>query len=380
MDDELSASFYDNNEVHVQLVVEDIFRNWDNRSSQGRYNALLTTNVGARRPSTPMAMMYFDEFQRVNEQRKAEGKSTLKVAVTFSLNTKNNEPMLKDNQGLYRAIMAYNEEFKTKFGTDDVKAYTQDVISRLNKTAQDENYLDIVIVIDQLLTGFDAPELNTLYVDRTLKGAALIQAYSRTNRISNRIEKPWGRIINYRWPAQNEKLMNDALAVYSEKSSANLQIANEQNIADGLLAPPFETVFQSVKTYVDELKLLTEGFTTLPPSEWQKEAMFYALRNYNREVTKLRLYDADSYPNYVEYHEGDNRKEVLNKALGMTNDQESLLTGALTNELKSYIAKKKNIPFVQVELKMTHVKAVEVDYDYLTELLSKFMNSVHDRE
>jgi type I restriction enzyme R subunit len=108
--------------------------------------------------------------------------------------------------------------------------------------------------------------------------------------------------------------------------------------------------------------------------------MFDALRNYNREMIKLRQYDPDSYPDYVDFHDGDNSAEVLIQALGMTNDQENLLTGALTNELKSYIAKKKNIPFVQVELKMTHVKAVEVDYDYLTELLSKFMNSVHNHE
>ncbi|ETJ27396.1 Type I site-specific deoxyribonuclease, HsdR family, partial [human gut metagenome] len=67
--------------------------------------------------------------------------------------------------------------------------------------AQDGQYLDIVIVVDQLLTGFDAPQLNTLYVDRTLKDAMLIQAYSRTNRIADNQGKPWGRIVNYRWPA-----------------------------------------------------------------------------------------------------------------------------------------------------------------------------------
>ncbi|SPF49271.1 hypothetical protein SBF1_440001 [Candidatus Desulfosporosinus infrequens] len=96
---------------------------------------------------------------------------------------------------------------------DDVSGYTQDVTSRLNKSATDGKFLDLVIVVDQLLTGFDAPELNTLYVDRTLKGAGLIQAYSRTNRIADMQEKPWGRVVNYRWPAQNEKLMNKALAV-----------------------------------------------------------------------------------------------------------------------------------------------------------------------
>ena len=105
---------------------------------------------------------------------------------------------------------------------DDVSGYTQDEMSRLNKTADDGNFLDLVIVVDQLLTGFDAPELNTLYVDRTLKGAGLIQAYSRTNRIADMQDKPWGHIVNYRWPAQNEKLMNRALAIYANRDSANL--------------------------------------------------------------------------------------------------------------------------------------------------------------
>ena len=89
----------------------------------------------------------------------------------------------------------YNKEFGTNFKLDTVAEYTQDVTSRLNKSARDKKFLDIVIVVDQLLTGFDAPEMNTLYVDRTLKGAGLIQAYSRTNRIADIQEKPWGRII-----------------------------------------------------------------------------------------------------------------------------------------------------------------------------------------
>ncbi|WP_438312832.1 type I restriction enzyme subunit R domain-containing protein [Sporosarcina sp. FA9] len=81
--------------------------------------------------------------------------------------------------------MAYNKEFGTSFGMEHAAGYTQNVTSRLNKSSTDKNYLDLVIVVDQLLTGFDAPELNTLYFDRTLKGAGLIQAYSRTNRIAD---------------------------------------------------------------------------------------------------------------------------------------------------------------------------------------------------
>ena len=147
----------------------------------------------------------------------------MNVVVTFSVNNTNNDSMLATNTGLYKAIDVYNHNFNTAFGMEDISGYTQDVISRLNKTASDGNFLDLVIVVDQLLTGFDAPELNTLYVDRTLKAAGLIQAYSRTNRVADMQEKPWGRIVNYRWPAQNEKLMNEALAVYANKNSANLK-------------------------------------------------------------------------------------------------------------------------------------------------------------
>ncbi|MBS4961513.1 MAG: type I restriction endonuclease subunit R, partial [Lachnospiraceae bacterium] len=252
IDDAIEPSFYDENPEHVRLVVQDVFKNWKNRSNEGKYNAIFTTHVGGGKASTPMAMMYFEEFQRVNDENRAAGKPTLKVAITFSLNTSNSDNQLESNRALSRAIDKYNQEFGTKFGIDDIEGYTEDVRSRLKKTADDKKYLDIVIVVDQLLTGFDAPELNTLYIDRTLKGASLIQAYSRTNRIADMQEKPWGRIVNYRWPVQNEKLMNKALAIYANKDSANLteEERKKQNEDDGILAKSFQTIFEGVKELV----------------------------------------------------------------------------------------------------------------------------------
>ena len=223
MDDMVEPSIYDENIDHVRLVVEDIFKNWRNRSNEGKYNALFTTHVGGNKASTPMAMMYFNEFQRVNKERLEQGLFTLKTAVTFSQSTNNGDYQKVTNDGLWSAMQVYNEQFGTAFGLDDTSAYTQDVASRLNRTAIDGNFLDIVIVVDQLLTGFDAPQMNTLYVDRTLKNALLIQAYSRTNRVADMKEKPWGRIVNYRWPAYNERLMNKALAIYADKTSAELK-------------------------------------------------------------------------------------------------------------------------------------------------------------
>jgi type I restriction enzyme R subunit len=379
MDDAVEPSFYDENQEHIKLVVADIFKNWRNRSVDGMYNALFTTHVGGGKASTPMAMMYFDEFQRVNAERKKEGKLALKVAVTFSLNTTNNDTMLVTNQGLHKAIQAYNSEFGTAFGMDDVSGYTQDVISRLNKTASDGNFLDVVIVVDQLLTGFDAPELNTLYVDRTLRGAGLIQAYSRTNRIWDMQDKPWGRVVNYRWPAHNERLMNEALAIYANKDSANLtdEERKKKNTADGITAPEFKEVLASVKETVDKLSALTKKFTQLPPSEKQKETMFGLLQKYNAGMSKLKQYDPGDDGGEKVGFDYDNPDGLL-KAVGMTAEQEVMLTTVLTNELKAQLAKAKNIPLFQLELRMTHVKDVKIDYDYLTELVERLLNEVHE--
>lgn len=379
MDDAIEPSFYDENPDHIKLVVEDIFKNWRNRSNESKYNALLTTHVGGGKASTPMAMMYFHEFQRVNKENKQKGGQTLKVAVTFSQNTSNNDGMLAANQGLHEAIKAYNAEFGTAFGMDDVSGYTQDVTSRLNKSATDGKFLDLVIVVDQLLTGFDAPELNTLYVDRTLKGAGLIQAYSRTNRIADMQEKPWGRVVNYRWPAQNEKLMNKALAVYANKDSAILSVDEQRksNQKDGIIAKPFEDVFSEVKEVIGKLSSMTSEFQQLPPSEKQKDNMLELLREYNRGMAKLKQYNPDEVEGENVGFNYDNPDELIER-LGMTSDQEVMLTTVLTNELKSHIVKEKKIPLYQIELRMTHVKDVKVDYDYLTELVEQLLNQVHE--
>lgn len=381
IDDEVEPSFYDENYEHVRLVVEDVFKNWKNRSNDGRYNAIFTTHVGGGRASTPMAMMYFREFQRVNEENKKSGKQTLKVAVTFSLDTSNGDRQLENNEDLFEAIKIYNDQFGKEFGLKDVSGYMQDVISRLNKTASDGQYLDLVIVVEQLLTGFDAPELNTLYVDRTLKGAGLIQAYSRTNRIADLQEKPWGRIVNYRWPAQSEKLMNEALAIYANKDSAILseEECRLRNKRDGILAKPFGEALGEVRAIVESLRKVTSNFQSVPASETEKERMLGLLRQYNAGIAKLKQYDPEIISGMKTGFNYENPDELL-ASLGMKPEEERILTSALTNELKEQIAHKRKIPVYMVELKMTHVKDIKIDYDYLTELVEKLLNQVHDKD
>lgn len=381
MDDMIEPSFYDNNPNHVRLVVEDIFKNWRNRSNDGAYNAMLTTHVGGNKPSTPMALMYFEEFERVNQERQKQGLPTLKVGITFSMSTNNSDNQLTTNDGLLCAMKHYNKMFGTSFGLDDVSGYTQDLTTRLNRTAQDGQYLDIVIVVDQLLTGFDAPQLNTLYVDRTLKDAMLIQAYSRTNRIADNQGKPWGRIVNYRWPAKNEELMNRALSIYANKHSADVQdtlVDTKVLVDSGVLAKPFKEQFEEVKQVVDRLADMTGNFTEVPASEAKQEEMFNLMRTYSAGMSKLKQYDPDVVNGEDIGFDYDNPDELVT-LLGMTPEQEEMLTTSLYNDLKERIAENHDVPVAQIELRMIHVKQISVNYDYLTELIEELMNAVHEK-
>ncbi|WP_279281924.1 type I restriction endonuclease subunit R [Enterococcus gallinarum] len=377
IDDNLRGSVYDYSPVHVELVVQDIFSNWKKRSNNRKYNALLTVHVGGNRASTPRAMEYFDKFMEENKRRPKEER--LKVGISFSVDTSNSNHQLETNQNLHRAINAYNHLFGTAFDMTTVKAYTEDLARRLNKTADDGNYLDLVIVVDQLLTGFDAPELNTLYIDRTLKGGNLIQAYSRTNRIHDRDAKPQGNVVNYRWPVQNEYEMNQAFAIYSNRDSAAEQLSleelKEDNVASGILSKPFSTVESETKDVIQKLADLTDNYLQLPPSEKAQDVVFESLQEYNRLVSQLKQYTEDDEKNPLSAYD---EPEVFYQRLGITEEQEVMLTTVLANELRERRARKDEIDISQVNLEMVHIHDVRINYDYLVELIAKMADEVHE--
>lgn len=384
IDDNIKSSVYDTSPEHVDLVVKDIFDNWNRRSVNKKYNGMLTIHVGGNKASTPRAMEYFDKFIIENANRPQEQR--LKVAISFSQDTSNSDNMLDTNENLHRAIKIYNKTFNTSFDMTTVKQYTDDLARRLNRTSDDGNFLDLAIVIDQLLTGFDAPQLNTLYVDRTLRGATLIQAYSRTNRIHDAIDKPWGNVINYRWPAQNEYEMNKSLAIYSNRQSAaeqqsldDLRNANKKN---GLLSKDKDEIIDDMRKLVSTLSELTSNFTNIPRSESQRDVLYDELQRYNRLVSQYKQITTDDENDI--YQTGDNqfitkeKRDTYYTNVGITQEQETMLTTALADELKRLVAKKEDIDISQVNLNMIHIHEVKINYDYLTELMVKMANEIHE--
>ena len=376
LDEYVESAIYDNNSGHVQKVVEDIVSKWHQRSSEGLYNAMLTTRTAPKTSSAPMALMYLEEFKRANEQRVAEGKRPLHVAVTFSAKDNHSKGSVEINAGLRDAMKDYNQLFGTSFGMDDVAAYTQDVTSRLNRTA-DGQHLDLVIVNEQLLTGFDAPQLNTLYVDRVLRNADLIQAYSRTNRIFDMSTKRFGRIVNYRWPSMNRQLMDEALAIYANEESADIQT---RLFEDSILAPDYRTVVAQIAEITERLREMTDNVTTLPPSEAEQQE-FIALEKKRAMLTNQAKQctisvDPDTGEILEDGFDPEHPEEFLDQT-GITPEQDATLK-ILLQEARQRVADALGIDVYELEFELSHVSDARINYDYLTQLIQDLMNQVHD--
>jgi type I restriction enzyme R subunit len=378
----VDSAFYDMNPNHVAAVVDDIYAKWPNRSAQGRYNALLTTRVGGGRASTPMAMMYFNEFLKRNKALRGAGKDaqTLKVAVTFSADSSNGENMIENNQSLDFAMDQYNKEFGTSFDRTTVSEYAENVADRLkDKLGDDEPRLDLVIVVDRLLTGFDAPMLNTLYVDRTLKGANLIQSYSRTNRIQDAQYKPWGHVVNYRWPKKNRKLMDEALNRYSNPDSANFQLEVDLT-KSGVLQGSYVEKIGETAELIKEIRDLTDNIRSIPASEKKQDLLLQKFQQFNGKLAQLKQYtiSKDLDGNVVEQGYDYENPQQLMDDLGLSQDESIMISATLPNRLKENIVKERNISFDDIDLRLVHIEEVEVNYDYLDELIALLANQVSE--
>lgn len=185
------------------------------------YEAMLTVD------SIAMAQKYYNLLKNIKEGRdelviREEVKRTLpdfpKVAITFSVSE--NEEASKENQDAMKSYLKdYYEMFGPKYKVEDLRSYNDGLNKRLARKGDRyklrEEQLDLVIVVDRLLTGFDAPCLSTLFIDRKFATPQLlIQAFSRTNRLFDK-NKEYGFIVTFRSPEEYKEQINKALVLYS---------------------------------------------------------------------------------------------------------------------------------------------------------------------
>ncbi len=207
IEDGLPKSQYDRN-VHRKAVIEDICNNWIRHSRNGKFHALFATS------SIPEAIKYYRLFKEMAPE--------LKVTPLFDPNIDNNPGALFKEDGLLEILADYNSRYDVNYTIPTFSAYKKDVSLRLahkkpytgieNDKAKQ---IDLLIVVDQMLTGFDSKWVNTLYLDKVLRYEGLIQAFSRTNRLFNSWEKPHGIIRYYRKPYTMKRNVDQAFRLYS---------------------------------------------------------------------------------------------------------------------------------------------------------------------
>lgn len=195
-------------EDRVELIVRHILENHDKYTRNRQYSSILTVQ------SIPALIQYYQAFNKINQ----EYDRPLKVAGIYSFGP-NEEAKESDNEvktetareHLDKMMQDYNTNFDTNFNTDTFQEYFNHVSKNVKKGIKD-NKIDVLIVVNMFLTGFDSKVLNTLYVDKNLKYHDLIQAYSRTNRVEKET-KPFGKIVNYR---DLKKATDSALQLFSQ--------------------------------------------------------------------------------------------------------------------------------------------------------------------
>ncbi|MDE0564413.1 HsdR family type I site-specific deoxyribonuclease [Exiguobacterium sp. B2(2022)] len=222
-------------EEHIQKVIHKMFRpdnaytKFDFKNGRPQKSAILTTS------SIAMAKRYYQAIQAMKQDpdwmtnefaghpirkgRTIEDPDFPRIAITYSMQeNEDNSKQVEDE--MRQVIRDYNAYYGTAWSIEDIERYNGDINNRLaRKKAEFKefgNQIDLVIVVDRLLTGFDAPTIQTLFVDRNLSYANLIQAFSRTNRTFP--GKTKGLIVTFRKPALMEKNVQDATRLYSNEN------------------------------------------------------------------------------------------------------------------------------------------------------------------
>lgn len=197
----------------IRKVAEHIFEHHEQHvHPQGKdiYTALFAVD------SIKTLGQYYDVFKELNEKR--EEKDRYKVAAIFSFGANEDFDEKGDEHSaelLLRCMKDYNETFGTAYDLDKFDAYRKDIAKRMKQ--KDLPQVDILLVVNMMLTGFDAKPLNTLYLDKNLVWHSLVQAYSRTNRVDKKT-KMFGQIVSYR---NIKKWQDDALRLFSGNGDPN---------------------------------------------------------------------------------------------------------------------------------------------------------------
>lgn len=359
--DETDSSAYDN-ETHMLQVLDIIlnksYHKLGFQNGKGEtYEGLLTTS------SIPLAQKYYDLLTRVkNGETSLEISDKVKqvlpdfpkFAITYSI-AENEEGSQVNQQKMQKSLDDYNGMFNTKYDLSQIQGYNANLNKRLArkepKYQSRSEQLDLVIVVDRLLTGFDAPCMSTIFIDRQPMGPHdLIQAFSRTNRIFDK-SKTYGQIVTFQAPKLFKESVDEAVKLYSAGGTKEALLAEWDEIE-----PAFRKALAA-------LRVAAETPSDVPGlSRKEKEVFVKMFQSFDRLFAQLR-----SFTNY---------DDSMLSGYGITQEEYDDYAGHYLNVIEEL--KQGNEPsddsggnelVIDSDYELMAYSSTKIDYEYIISLI-----------
>lgn len=356
IEDFLGRSQYERAE-HREQVVKDIIEGWQTLSRGGKFHAIFATS------SIPEAIEYYRLFKSKN--------TGLKITALFDQNIDNNEGAAVKEDAVVEMLDDYNKRYDQKFTIPTYQKFKKDVSLRLAhkkvymgiERAPDQQ-IDLLIVVDQMLTGFDSKWINTLYLDKLLRYENIIQAFSRTNRLFG-AEKPFGTIRYYRKPHTMKRNIDSAVKLYSGDKPL------------GLFADRLEGNLNSINAVYQDIFDLYEAerianFERLPDTREGKAkfALLFKILNAYLEAVKVQGFVWSKN----EYHFKHDDGEAVTVVVAL--DERIYLTLLQRyKELSRSTTPGDDAPF-EIEGYITEINTGVIDAEYMNSRFEKYLKAL----
>ena len=370
--DETDGSVY-NNETHMLRVLDIIlnksYHKLGFQNGKGKtYEGLLTTS------SIQLAQKYYDLLTKVKN-----GESSLKIdekikqvlpdfpkfAITYSI-TENEEGSCVNQQKMQKSLDDYNGMFGTKYELSQIQGYNGNLNKRLArkdaKFKSRNEQLDLVIVVDRLLTGFDAPCLSTIFIDRQPMGPHdLIQAFSRTNRIFDK-NKSNGQIVTFQAPKLFKESVDNAIKLYSAGSTGIAILAQ------------WEEVEPAFRKALSALRVCAESPSEIPEMSMKEKKIFAKMfQSFDSLFAQIK-----SFTNY---------DDSMLEQYGITEQEYDDYVGHYKNVMEEIREEKTNDSETAIEetdvdqdYELMAYSNTKIDYEYIINLIQNIVTPTEEEE
>ena len=364
VEDKLPARQYRGIE-HQEQVVADILDNWTMFSRAGKFHAIFATS------SIPEAIKYYRLIR--------EKKPSLKITALFDPHIDNGAGASTANKeaGLVEIITDYNVRYGQHFDMGSHAGMKKDIAARLAHKEQykriehePDKQIDLLIVVDQMLTGFDSKWINTLYLDKLLEYQHIIQAFSRTNRLFGH-EKPFGTVRYYRKPHTMERNVEEAVKLYSGDKPLGLFV---KRLKENLIA--LNGIFRLIQKVFADAGV--PDFTKNPEDKSACGKFAKLFREFNEylEAAKIQGFTWEQQE-YVFHEKPETKKISVMSAVTVALDENTYLVLAL--RYKELFPDKpgpsdipQEIPY-DIEGYLIEIDTGKIDADYMNSRFVKYL-------